>query len=185
MTSLDNVTTDVPKPRRSDGSAVGSGRQKTPLLKIWSAAFFVLFLASCAGPQAGDPSTDQFVIESSEGPVLATVEPSDTGYTDSELTNVISAGVADRFAIRCSAPSRSAEPSRQMFWQVNKIWKTNAQISASLVAGGKVVKSTFMTTGAPGTNPDADFEYAVARLASRMLPTSRQSADPSSGCSYR
>jgi hypothetical protein len=116
--------------------------------------------------------------------ILVTVEASDTGYTDAELTNVISAGVAERFAIRCSASSRSAKPLREMFWQVNKIWKTNAQIGALLVAGGRVVKSTFMTTGAPGTNPDADFEYAVARLASRILPTPRQSADPSSACSY-
>jgi hypothetical protein len=103
-----------------------------------------------------------------------------TGLTNADLTRLIRAGVAEKYSVRCTTPSDFPPAARRLVWRVTAGGRQpRAVISVQSVQGGEIVKSAFITSAAPGANPDAVFIYAVARLTQRILPPA--TASPGSG----
>jgi hypothetical protein len=141
-----------------------------------------LLLTSCEKPDKQDASLDRFRIITDEGPVLAIVNGSATGFTNHDLTQLIRAGVAEAYSILCDvSPDPAAE--RQMVWHVvNDGRKPTAVVPVHIVQSGQIVRSAFASVAAPDSNPDAIFKYDVAHLARRVLPAGAPVETRPTGC---
>ena len=137
----------------------------------WILLFSSILAVSCAGPAPANDSRGQFGIVTSEGMVLANVEGSATGFTNTELTHLIRTGVAEAYVIHGDVLSDPATAEPRMFWHViNDGRKPTTIISTHLVEGGKITSSAFTDVAAPDSNPDTVFIDAVSQLAQRVLP---------------
>ncbi|WP_158922297.1 hypothetical protein [Acidisphaera sp. S103] len=97
------------------------------------------------------------------------------GYTNTELTRLIRAGVAESYPTRCDVSPTFAVSAPQMIWRVvNDGRKPTAIVSVRVVHNGNLVRSAFANAPAPDAFPDAVFRFQVANLARRVLkpPTS-------------
>jgi hypothetical protein len=146
----------------------------------WTLLFSSIFVASCTGPGVANNSPGQFGIVTSEGMVLANVEGSATGYTNTELTNLISRGVAESYVVKSEVPSKPATSGVRMFWHViNNGREPTAVVTVHLVRSGKIIRSAFTDAAAPDSNPDAVFMATVSQLAQRVLPLASGQIGPS------
>lgn len=134
-----------------------------------------VLVASCARPGTPNDSQAQFGIITSEGRVLANVEGSATGFTNTELTHLIRTGVSEVYAIDSDVSSDAATAGRRMFWHViNDGRKPTAVISVHLVQDGKIARSAYADAAAPDSDSDEEFMYVVSHLAREVLPPAAQ-----------
>jgi hypothetical protein len=147
----------------------------------WTLLVVLIFVASCAGLRNANDSQDQFGIVTSEGTVLATVEGSATGYTDTELTKLIRNGVAETYGIQRKVASGTLTSGPRMIWHViNNEREPTAIISVDLIRGGKITRSAFTNAVAPGSEPSGVFMGTVSQLAQNVLPPATRQPGPSS-----
>jgi hypothetical protein len=136
----------------------------------WTLLLASIFVASCTGLRDTNDSQCQFGILTSEGTVLATVEGSATGYTQTELTKLISNGVAETYGIQRTVASGRLTSGPRMIWHViNNEREPTAIISVDFIRNGKITRSAFTSAAAPGSEPDAVFMGAVSQLAENVL----------------
>jgi hypothetical protein len=146
--------------------------------------FCAVLTPSCAQMPAADASRSRFGVITSEGVISATVGGSATGFTNTNLTGLIRAGLAEAYSIQCEVPPKMAAAGPQMVWHVTSIGiKPTAIISVDVVKDGKIVKSAYTNVAAPGSNPNAVFMYDVRRLAQRVLPPNSSPPSSQIGCS--
>jgi len=146
----------------------------------WTLLLSSILAASCAGPETAGDSRSQFGIVTSDATVLANVEGSATGFTNTELTDLIRKGVGKAYVIQCDVSSDPATSGPRMVWHViNEGTEPTAVISVHLVRDGKITRSAFTDASAPGSSPDAVFMDTISQLAQRVLPPAAEHSRPS------
>jgi hypothetical protein len=107
----------------------------------------------------------------SKGVVLAIVEGSVAGVTNSDLTHLIRAGVAETYSIQCVAPSGVTPNDVRMYWYLVDNRQTGtALVKVHIEQDGKIIRSEFTNVTAPGIDPDVMFMDNISRFAQGVLP---------------
>jgi hypothetical protein len=128
-------------------------------------------MAVCAGVAGCGGTPDRFAVSTPDGVVLASVEGASTGFTNTELTRLVRAGVAEAYPVQCHAPSWLGAGAPLMVWQVvDKDRQPTAIVSVRLIRNGTVVRSSFDNVVVPDANPGSVFMRTVSDLARRVLP---------------
>jgi hypothetical protein len=107
----------------------------------------------------------------SQGVVLAIVEGSVAGVTNSDLTHLIRAGVAETYSVQCAVPSGMAPNNPRMYWYLVENRQTGtALVKVHIKQDNKVIRSEFTHVTVPGTDPDVMFMDNISRFAQGVLP---------------
>jgi hypothetical protein len=137
-------------------------------------------------PARVDSAGNQFGIVTSEGIVIAIIEGTATGLTNTGLTRLIEAGVGEIYSIQCDLPRHAVVPARRIFWHVaSRVRYPTAVISARFIEDSKTVRSLSVDVAAPEANPNLVFMNEVSHIARKVLPPPILPAVPGSpltGC---
>lgn len=130
----------------------------------------LIAFTSGARPAAADGWQGSFMVATSEGAVLATVEGATTGFTNAALTRLIREGAAESYPTYCATPSDITAARRRILWHVIKDGrKPVALISVELIQDGNVGRKAYRHVADPGANPPVVFAHEAARLVLHVL----------------